>query len=332
MQSTKFINSLIEDKKYLIDYANLKQNLFLFQNDFLNKDQLYNFFKKKYFGIPALFPVKLKIFDYSSSKKYIIDKNFLLKNIYHTKNNKYKPYKNYIRFGNQFSTFVTPKKKYLNLVNKIIKFNNYSIVEIEKIKKNFKNVCAFQTRNIPHHGHEKILNYLLSKYDHVVINPLIGPKKRGDIKFDMLAKIYKFLLRDKYKKKVSYIPFISNMFYAGPQEAVHHANLRYTLGFKSFVIGRDHAGSENLYKPHQAYNYISKLQNHLSIKVERVLGSYYCKKCEDVVIKNTCTHNSLINISGTEFRNCLKNKKYFKYADYNLQKFIFQLKQKIFID
>ena len=61
-------------------------------------------------------------------------------------------------------------------------------------------------------------------------------------------------------------------------------------------------------------------------------GSSEIRKCENVVIKNSCSHKTLINISGTEFRNCLKNKKYFKYADYNLQKFIFGLKQKIFIN
>jgi sulfate adenylyltransferase len=332
LQSTKFINTLAGEKKYLIDYANLKQNLLPFQSSFLNKKQLYNFFKKKYFGIPALFPLNLKVFDYSGSIKYVVDKNFLLKNIYHTKNAKYKPYISYIKFGNQFSTFVKPKKKYLNLVKKIIAFNRYSISEIKKIKKKFKNICSFQTRNIPHHGHEKILDYLLSKYDHVVINPLIGPKKKGDIKFDILAEIYKFLLKEKYKKKVSYIPFVANMFYAGPQEAVHHANLRYSLGFNNFVVGRDHAGSENLYKPHRAYNYISKMQNHLKIKVEKVLGSYFCKKCDNVVIKNSCSHKSLINISGTEFRNCLKDKRYFKYADYKLQNFIFGIKEKIFVD
>jgi sulfate adenylyltransferase len=332
LQSTKFVNTLVGEKKYLIDYANLKQNLFLFQGSFLNKKQVLDFFKKKYFGIPVLFPLKLKIFNYAESEKYTINKNFLLKKIYHTKKKKYKPYINYIQFGNQFANFVKPKAAYLNLINKIIAFNKSSINEIKKIKKNFSNICAFQTRNIPHYGHEKILDYLLSKYDHVVINPLIGPKKRGDIKFDILDVIYKFLIEQKYKKRVSYIPFIANMFYAGPQEAVHHANLRYSLGFNNFIIGRDHAGSENLYHPHQAFNYIAKLQTYMSIKVDKVLGSYFCKKCEDVVIKNSCPHFSLVDISGTEFRNCLKNKKYFKYADYKLQRFIFSLKKKIFVD
>jgi ATP sulfurylase len=74
------------------------------------------------------------------------------------------------------------------------------------------------------------------------------------------------------------------------------------------------------------------MQNHLRIKVEKVLGSYFCKKCDNVVIKNSCSHKSLINISGTEFRNCLKDKRYFKYADYNLQNFIFGIKEKIFVD
>ena len=28
------------------------------------------------------------------------------------------------------------------------------------------------------------------------------------------------------------------MFYAGPREALHHANIRKSLGFKNFVVGR----------------------------------------------------------------------------------------------
>ena len=70
MQSAKFVNTLVGEKKYLIDYANLKHKLFLFQNNFLNKKEVLYFFKKKYFGIPILFPSQLKIFDYSNSKKY----------------------------------------------------------------------------------------------------------------------------------------------------------------------------------------------------------------------------------------------------------------------
>ena len=332
MQRTKFIDHLVDENKYLIDYANLKHNLFPFQKSFLNKKKAFNFFKKKHYGIPILFPSNLRIFDYSNSRKYKIAKNILLKKIYLTKKTNYKPYINLIKFGNEFVDFVKPKKKYLQLVNKIISFNLNSISLISKLKIKYKKVCAFQTRNVPHYGHEKILNYLLSKYDHVVVNPVIGPKKKGDIKFSVLEKIYEYILKKKYKNKVSYIPFIANMFYAGPQEAIHHANLRYSLGFNNFVVGRDHAGSENLYKPNQAFKYANKLKGHLKINIEKILGSYFCKKCNDVVIKKKCPHSSLTDISGTQFRKCLKDKNYFKYADFATQKFIFNLKEKIFVN
>ena len=332
MQKTKFIDHLVNQNKYLIDYANLKHSLFPFQKSFLNQKKVINFFKKKYYGIPILFPSNLRIFDYSNSRKYKIAKNILLKKIYLTNKTSYKPYISYIKFGNEFVDFVKPKKKYLKLINKIIYFNRNSISQISKLKKKYKRVCAFQTRNIPHCGHEKILNYLLSKYDHVVVNPIIGPKKKGDIKFSVLEKIYKFILKKKYENKVSYIPFIANMFYAGPQEAIHHANLRYSLGFNNFVVGRDHAGSENLYKPNQALKYVNKLNGRLKINIEKILGSYFCEKCNDVVIKKKCQHTSLTDISGTQFRKCLKDKKYFQYADFATQKFIFNLKEKIFVN
>ena len=82
---------------------------------------------------------------------------------------------------------------------------------------------AFQTRNIPHSGHEEIIKQLLNKSNHVIVNPVIGPKKIGDINYNFLKKIYNFLINKKYKNKVSYFPVIANMFYAGPREAMHHA-------------------------------------------------------------------------------------------------------------
>jgi hypothetical protein len=36
LQSAKFVNTLVGEKKYLIDYANLKHKLFFFQNNFLH--------------------------------------------------------------------------------------------------------------------------------------------------------------------------------------------------------------------------------------------------------------------------------------------------------
>jgi len=332
LQKTDFINSLTENKKFLIDYANLIDNLFLHQNTFLNKKNCEVFLKKPYYGIPIIFPINLNYFSYKKKDNYIISSKLISKYIFNTKNKNYTPLRRYNDFGDKYSEFASPKNEYIHLVDKIKIFNENSKLRIEKLKKKFKKICAFQTRNIPHFGHERIIEYLLKKYDHVVVNPVIGPKKNGDIKHDILAKVFNFLIKKKYYNKVSYIPVIANMFYAGPREALHHANIRSVLGFNYFAVGRDHAGAENLYRPSAAFKMIKKNEKFLSIKIEKLLGAYYCKKCKKVVIKKKdCNHSLLLNISGSEFRKCIEKKIYFKYADKKVQNFIFKLKNKLFV-
>ena len=91
MQDTKFINSLSDEKKYLIDYANLIQGLFINQKYFLKKKDFNFFLKNPYLGIPILFPNNLKIFDYVNSHKYILSQKNLLSTIYRTNKKNYNP-------------------------------------------------------------------------------------------------------------------------------------------------------------------------------------------------------------------------------------------------
>ena len=69
-------------------------------------------------------------------------------------------------------------KKFINTINQISTYNKIAIKKIKILNKKYKQTCSFQTRNIPHLGHEKIIEQLLERFDHVVINPLIGPKKK----------------------------------------------------------------------------------------------------------------------------------------------------------
>ena len=309
MQTTRFINTLTHKKKFLIDYANIKNNIIFHQKELLNYKNLLLFFKKPHFGIPLLFPKGLHFLDYDKDYFFKIKNKDIKDNIFGKKHLKYKPYKSFIKYGNIYSSSFTVKKKYIKIVEKINNFNNYSKSKIEKLTHKYKTVCAFQTRNIPHLGHEKIIDYLLNKFDYVVINPIIGPKKKGDVRFDVLFKVYNFLIKNKYKNKnLSYYPIIANMFYAGPKEAVHHSNIRGCLGFTHFVVGRDHAGSENYYKPDEAVNMVKTLSKHLPLTVETIYGSYFCESCKKIVIKNMCKHKKLIDISGTQFRKYLSKK------------------------
>ena len=136
-----------------------------------------------------LIMIKMKILNF---QKNLLQKIFLTQKKLHW-------YKIFFDKGNLFTFKVQPKKSYVSIINKISKHNLCK--KIAFLNKKYKKVCSFQTRNIPHSGHEAI-KYLLKSFDHVVVNPVIGPKE--DIKLQTLQKVYKKLINDKYKNKVSF--------------------------------------------------------------------------------------------------------------------------------
>ena len=121
------------------------------------------------------------------------------------------------------------------------------------------------------------------------------------------------------------------MFYAGPREAIHHSNIRKAIGFKNFVVGRDHAGAFNSYKGLEAVNLVSKYKKKLKINIETLMGAYFCRKCNKIRLDFNCKHKQFENISGTEFRKSLEQKKIFKFANYELQKKLHKLKHSLFV-
>ncbi len=333
MQKYKKINQIENKDRYLIDYANIKSGLIKYQNNFLDQSNLKLFYKRPYLGFPLVIPNNIKSFNYKKySKSYKIEKNLFRKKIFSIKKKKYKPFLNFFKFGNIFCTNATPQKKYNILIKDINRENNKLKNLILTLKKKKKIVGAFQTRNIPHEGHEKIIKMLLKKCDVVIINPVIGPKKKGDVKPELLEKIYNFLLKKYYKNKIIYRPVYANMHYAGPREAIHHALIRQSLGFDYFVVGRDHAGAENVYKFDEAAKIVNKFKKKFKIKIITHKGSFYCQTCKKIVIKGECnkTGCKLLNISGTEFRKSILNKKNFKYARKSLQIFLREFKKDLF--
>ena len=110
-------------------------------------------------------------------KSFKLSKKYIAKYIFKTKKLNYLGIKLFFENGNNF-IFLLSLKKYLNLVRKISSHNLRVKKKVSKLNKKFKKVCAFQTRNIPHSGHEAIIKHLLKSFKHVVVNPVIGPKKR----------------------------------------------------------------------------------------------------------------------------------------------------------
>ena len=324
----------ISEKRYLIDYANIQSGIIKYQKNFLNKNQFYDFIKYPYKGFPLLLPLGLKCFDYSQCNSFFfINKKFFYKKIYHVNNNKKINYLDKIvNIPEWYCTGGVPKKTYKNYVKSVIKQNLQIKKKVYFIEKKFSNLIAFQTRNIPHYGHQKIIDYLLSKFNCVIINPLTGVKKKGDVRSKVIEKIFKFLIKNNYSNKnIFYLPIIANFFYAGPRESLHHLNLREMLGFKNFIIGRDHAGVGSVYNPLDAYNFCKKYKKKFNIKPFLIKGAYYSKISRRVEINQKFKNdNNIINISGTIFRNLIKKKKFYNFADPLLQKYIHKIKYKIF--
>ena len=307
-----------DQEEYLVSFANILSGFFQNQSNFLDSESLKDYYNKPYKGVPLCLPKNIKYFNYKNKIYFKIDKKNFSKKIFGTSDLKYIGNKKYFRYGCIFASNVSIKKKYLKKLNKYLKKNLEIKKKVTYLNRTNKLICSMQIRNVPHYGHEAIFKFLISKFNILVLNPIFGIKKENDFSDNIITKSMKFIEK-KYKKKIIFLPITSNFHYAGPREAMHHMNLRQNLGFKYFYIGRDHAGAENNYKPLQAIKIAQKYKNKFLIKPITSKGGYYCKICKKYLIKDSCKHSKLLNISGTDFRKSLRDKKIYQHADKKLQ-------------
>ena len=168
----------------------------------------------------------------------------------------------------------------------------------------WKSTVAFQTRNVPHVAHEMLQKAALNIYDGLFINPLIGKKKVGDFKDDVILNSYTVLIDNYYpKSRIIFSTLHTEMKYAGPREAIHHAIMRQNFGCSHIIIGRDHAGVGNYYSPFAAHD-IFKDYPELEIEPIFFPAFYFCKKCQSYGNERTCPHDLDYReeLSGTKMR------------------------------
>ncbi|MCE4602535.1 MAG: sulfate adenylyltransferase [Desulfurococcales archaeon] len=176
-------------------------------------------------------------------------------------------------------------------------------------ERGWRTIAAFQTRNVPHLGHEYVQKAALTFTDGLFINPLIGWKKPGDYKDEAILEAYKALIKHYYPKNVVVLAALRmNMRYAGPREAIHHAIVRKNFGATHFIVGRDHAGVGNYYGPYDAWDLFHKFPD-LGITPLFIREAFYCKKCGGMTTEKTCPHSDedRIRISGTKLRKMLRS-------------------------
>jgi len=176
-------------------------------------------------------------------------------------------------------------------------------------RKGWRTIVGFQTRNVPHMGHENLQKTGLAFVDGIFINPVIGRKKKGDFKDEVILESYNALVQNYYLKGSAVLAVLrTEMRYAGPREAVFHATVRRNFGCTHFLIGRDHAGVGKFYHPFASQE-IFKSFPDLGITPLFFASFFYCKKCAGVANDRICPHDAAqrIDFSGTQLRDYVSN-------------------------
>ena len=167
-------------------------------------------------------------------------------------------------------------------------------------------VAAFQTRNPIHRSHEYCTKIALEICDGLLIHPLVGKLKKGDIPAEVRIQCYRALMEGYYPAdRVICKVYPMEMRYGGPREAVLHAVIRQNFGCSHLIVGRDHAGVGNYYGPFDAQNIFDAIPSaDLQIQPLKIDWTFWCHECEGMASTKTCPHakESRVLISGTELR------------------------------
>ena len=173
------------------------------------------------------------------------------------------------------------------------------------------NVVAFQTRNPLHRIHEELTKRAAAQVNgSLIIHPVVGMTKPGDVDHYTRVRTYKALVDnhyDKSKTMLSLLPLAMRM--AGPREALLHAIIRRNHGANHFIVGRDHAGPGNdstgkpFYGPYDAQELMQKHEAELGVKmVPFEMLVYLPDEDRYVEEKDVPKGAKVANISGTQVR------------------------------
>ena len=208
-------------------------------------------------------------------------------------------------------------------VHAVNRLNHYDYVELRytpaELRTHFEKlgwtrVVAFQTRNPMHRAHRELtVRAARSRQANVLIHPVVGLTKPGDIDHFTRVRVYQALM-PRYPNGMAVLGLLGlAMRMGGPREAIWHAIIRKNHGATHFIIGRDHAGpgknsaGKEFYGPYDAQHAVEKYRAELGIEVVEFQMMTYLPDTDEYRPKDEVAAGvKTLDISGTELRRRLR--------------------------
>lgn len=179
-------------------------------------------------------------------------------------------------------------------------------------KLGWSRVVAFQTRNPMHRAHRELtVRGARARQANVLIHPVVGLTKPGDIDHFTRVRVYQALL-PRYPNGMAVLALLPlAMRMGGPREAIWHAIIRKNHGATHFIVGRDHAGpgknskGVDFYGPYEAQDAVEKYRDELGIEVVPFQMMTYLPDTDEYKPKDEVEAGvKTLDISGTGKLSC----------------------------
>ncbi len=211
--------------------------------------------------------------------------------------------------GGKLSRMMLPKHYDFNQLR-------HTPAQLKKIfqEKGYTKIVAFQTRNPMHRAHLELTLRAASEQEaHLLLHPVVGLTKPGDVDYFTRVKCYRKLLSyfPADSTTLSLLPLAMRM--AGPREALWHAIIRKNYGCTHFIVGRDHAGpgqdkqGKIFYDPYAAQELVEKYAEEIGIKLVPFKEMVYVAEDADYQqIDAVSSEKTILSLSGTALRQMLR--------------------------